>query len=1522
MSKVIKKIGKILIHSFAGVVLVAILLILAAALALSLPRVQSFVAIKAVDLFSHKTDTHIAIEAISIENLSRIQVEGLYVEDLRGDTLLWADKLSATLNRDVLLTEGRLIPSDVRLRKGFFNMDYNAEGSLNLDELILHFTTLFPADTTTESAPFVLEGVDVEDLRYRLHDASLAGGVPEGSIDYSDMDMMVSKTLIRQIKVVDGVVGLYGVTKLSTVDKSGALLQNSSFGKLEISEGELHFEDIDFTSEGTHLLLPLLNIKGPSWKSYKNFCDLVTLTLKTNGSTLEPTSAGRFVAALGDIAIEGEEITGTFVGTVNDFGVDISATLYDSDVVVVGEVENITRIEALAAKADLDITTTPAKVDNIYRNITHTPLPAEAKEWTERFTTLALSGNAAIRPREVVADAELSTDLGSVAVDGTLHYAPSGFSFEGLIAGDALEAGKILKTEQLGKADLTLKGAVEMTGGELEGDLTADVERIWWSGYDYNNLSIEGSLKDENFRATATSADPNIAFALEADGSINKQSPEYNLILSLDRADLGMLGLTSGEGSSWLAGSVEATLEGRSLDDMVGRAMINNLTYGTDKETFSTELVNISLRGGEQDKSFSLRSNIADVEYRSTASYGDVLDYLTKRLPTLLPWAKPTTKESTPSESKLASPLGERLYAADDYTSVNLKIFDSQSLISTLIPEANISSGSSFSMEFSPAGEEFVLHIESNLLETKDMTISGLDIEATGHGPEMSLKAESSEFRAMGLIIPDITLQANSNQSHEVDANFYFSNTDTAVSGQIGAHATLSHDDKGALAISAKLFDSYLISPELRWTIGADRIDYSSEGVTIDNFVADTGTSAIEINGAIGKHDNTPLRLSLREVSINEWVALLGSMDDIKGHIDGQVELYSALEQPYGTGELKLSSLSMGEINIDPMLFNISIPKRSTTASAWLKNTTSGNTIARGKYNYTSGVYEAKLAVEDFHFSLLEPMLKGVAHQIEGLGDIDVELSGSGQRDLNINGTVEASALKATIDYTGARYTIPTLRLNFDKNKGVVVPFRIEDKEGGWASAEATIDLKRLGNITYDASIEPHNLIAIDLPKETKTPFYGKVYLGDGGVRLSGGGGETTISGGINTGGGSVFSIPLKGNNDFAGADFVTFVEFDQESNNLTNGTSAEVSKRENSAASNLTIDMMLGVDTNTLLRLIIDPETENVIEARGNANLGVTLDARKNDFAIRGDYQITEGVYNFNFQNIITKNFDINPGSYIRWNGSPLDANIDVAATYKLKTSLAPLLGTESTASRASTPVECIVKLTGSLAKVDVSFDINVPTANTEYQTILSSYFSSQEMMATQFVYLLALGNFYSDSSTGQTTTAGVAGTAIGLDFLASQVSRLVSNDTYKFNLKYKSIDDTSSSYSIDFQTEIIDDRLSIELEANVDTGDYFETIGNNNNQISGGGSITLRLDPSGSVYLKGFSRTIDRFDENQGLQENGLGLYFQRSFNRFSDLMNKKREKAAMENEEKSGNFAPTEENDSEKSNENEEQ
>jgi hypothetical protein len=447
--------------------------------------------------------------------------------------------------------------------------------------------------------------------------------------------------------------------------------------------------------------------------------------------------------------------------------------------------------------------------------------------------------------------------------------------------------------------------------------------------------------------------------------------------------------------------------------------------------------------------------------------------------------------------------------------------------------------------------------------------------------------------------------------------------------------------------------------------------------------------------------------------------------------------------------------------------------------------------------------------------------------------------------------------------------------------------------------------------LSYGLHLMPNNLMVIDLSAEAQSPFYGNVYA-SGAVSLNSVGNATNIEAVLSTGDGSVFCLPLQGNSDFAGADFVQFVsaaeQNAQDENDIvaTRKLQFEGKSRKVSVPKNTNIDAQLRVGTNTELRLIVDQATDNVLVARGEADMNITLDSRKEGVEIRGDYQIAEGVYNFNFQNIISKQFDINQGSYIRWNGSPLDATLDVAATYKLKTSLAPLLGNEVGSARSSTPVECIVNLGGKLSAIDLSFDINVPTANAEYQSILSSYFSSQEMMATQFVYLLALGSFYSDSSSStQGTSPTTAGTAIGLDFLATQVSKLMSNDSYKFKLKYNAIDDTSSSYGVDFQTEIIDDRLLLELEANVDTGTYYQTINPDQSQLSGGGSLTLLLDKAGDFILKGFSRTIDRFDENQGLQENGVGLYYRRSFDKFSDLWHKKAKKAES-NSEKSTTFA----------------
>jgi hypothetical protein len=48
----------------------------------------------------------------------------------------------------------------------------------------------------------------------------------------------------------------------------------------------------------------------------------------------------------------------------------------------------------------------------------------------------------------------------------------------------------------------------------------------------------------------------------------------------------------------------------------------------------------------------------------------------------------------------------------------------------------------------------------------------------------------------------------------------------------------------------------------------------------------------------------------------------------------------------------------------------------------------------------------------------------------------------------------------------------------------------------------------------------------------------------------------------------------------------------------------------------------------------------------------------------------------------------------------------------------------------------------------------------------------------------------------------------------------------------------------------------------------------------------ITWLIDDEGAFRLRGFTQTIDRYGENQGMQESGLGVYYSESFNSFSDL------------------------------------
>lgn len=80
-----------------------IILVVALALSLNIPAVQNFVKDKAINYLKNKTKTEVSLESIKIALPKDVVLNKFYIEDLKGDTLLYAEKLAVDISLFKLL---------------------------------------------------------------------------------------------------------------------------------------------------------------------------------------------------------------------------------------------------------------------------------------------------------------------------------------------------------------------------------------------------------------------------------------------------------------------------------------------------------------------------------------------------------------------------------------------------------------------------------------------------------------------------------------------------------------------------------------------------------------------------------------------------------------------------------------------------------------------------------------------------------------------------------------------------------------------------------------------------------------------------------------------------------------------------------------------------------------------------------------------------------------------------------------------------------------------------------------------------------------------------------------------------------------------------------------------------------------------------------------------------------------------------------------------------------------------------
>ena len=293
---------------------------------------------------------------------------------------------------------------------------------------------------------------------------------------------------------------------------------------------------------------------------------------------------------------------------------------------------------------------------------------------------------------------------------------------------------------------------------------------------------------------------------------------------------------------------------------------------------------------------------------------------------------------------------------------------------------------------------------------------------------------------------------------------------------------------------------------------------------------------------------------------------------------------------------------------------------------------------------------------------------------------------------------------------------------------------------------------------------------------------------------------------------------------------------------------------------------------------------------------MNLTVEPQSNTFEMYGDYTIREGSYHFSLQNLISKRFLIEDGSMIQWTGDPVDARLDIDALYKLKTSLQPLLeGTaDNVVTDRSVPVECRIHIGERLSNPDITFAVHVPDADPETQSVIATALSTPESVDLQFLYLLIFNNFMAENSLSGTAGIGsTASAASGLEFLSNQLSRLLSVSDYNLVIRYRPKTEVASD-EVDFglSKSLINNRLYVEVEGNYII-DNKQAVNSSMSNFMGEAYLTYLVDRSGALRLKAFTQTIDRFDENQGMQETGIGISYKEDFDNFRDLRRRIKER-----------------------------
>ena len=1412
---------------------------------------------------SKRLNAKVMVDGVDIDFVNRLTLNGFIVYDQQEDTLVYAKRINLTVRR-LGIRNNTFRFGDLLLDNATVNIRrIDEEGGTNLDFIVDYFSNpdTLSIDSVKSNLLLSAQSVSLNNCNFTFinpYEAKVDSGIDLNNVSVKSIYGSIEDLLF----ISDSMVCDF--QSFSFREKSGMTLENLK-GKFRLNNKGIHTHNLELITANSSVLGDIA-LEQKAWADYGDFLHSIKWNGQLNRSMINLKDIGYFVPDLYNVDfpfyVEGK-ITGS-IDNLKGRKIQINAgerSIFRGDFDISGLPDASSafidlRVRQLSSDySDLVGITSELSGNENFKS----SLPVEVA----RIGSLFFEGSFTGFADDFVAYGNLTTEAGSVKMDLKVEADSlnNRVNYDGNIRTKNLDVGRVFDIAEFGivavNADVSAYSRDKMESATVVGK----IESMEYSGYTYKNILVDGNVASKKFEGHLTSRDPNLHLDFEGKVDFSSQVPILDFYADIINLDLSALKLVKSEESLSLSSRLSLYAAGKSINDISGSLIADGSFLCFGDSVLYLEEVKITAVGDVKNRKISFKSDIADIDI--TGAFD--IEGLPQSFQNLVGEVLPSLVET-------------KMVKTEQVFDFNMNYKQKNMISGIILPELEIASQTTAYGSYNSIDRTFGLFFRSPKLEYQQYSAKDVNADMGKISEVLKGKLYASEAHIQNLQLEnfDIDLEAY-NDMGSLRVGWY--NMDKSSQAKLNARVHFEQNRHSVI----ELEPGYLGSENSVWEITKTAIiTIDSTRIQIDSLLFANHNQSLDVHGVISENKEDELRVSLKEFNFASLDSIGISMDkDLRGilNLDGSIrDFYNEriLKADLSIESLGYSDYELGDVKASSRYF-AELSKLSLTGAL----TRGVDRVLDFKGDYRVGEDDpltGKLFLNDFNLSVLN------AFDIPQIN----EYSGLANGEVDITGKIAAPILNGFIDFDDARFRVEYLNTYYHFSDRVRVedgwfgidykPIYDEYSRKGYVVASAFHE--DYSNWSYDISVEANNFFLLNTTREMNNMYYGTAF-GTGTMQIGGYEGFLEINIEAATGKGTSVKLPLDEKEDVTMEHFVHFVNKKEE----------EHEERQTDLSG---VHLSLNVDAtpDAEIQLIFDEKAGDIIRGRGSGRITLEI-TPSGEFLMFGRYEIQDGSYLFTLQNLINKQFKVRQGGVIGWYGDPYQADIDITATYGLRTPLYPIMVENQDRYRGREDVNVVLDLSGKLMNPGINFKIELPEATETERSQLASISSTTQQLNQQVFSLLILNRFLPiNQNTDNQAMTGVSGlgAATTSDFVSSQISNWLSELSNEFDIgvNYRPGDQISSQeIAVALSTQLFNERLSVRGNFGVTSASESQYNPGQTN-ILGDFLVEYSLTADGKIRLKVFNETnpYEVFSTSSSIYTQGVGLVYQEDFNTLDEF------------------------------------